>query len=161
MVLEFKLNSNSTKSNSKIELKFNWSEMGYKLVEEILKICWRIWCRKKKNWKTRIQKDTFPCHFTWEWAKRIRVWNYSSLHGDSPATFYSEFELQGHPPTHSSFRTGWWVGGRSVKGTFSGLGKLTTFVKRHCEFMWSLHKRRNHVLVLDCELWDLNKSKKI
>jgi hypothetical protein len=26
--------------------------------------------------KTQIQKDTFPCFFIWEWAKKILIWNH-------------------------------------------------------------------------------------
>jgi hypothetical protein len=37
-----------------IEFKFNWRQMGCKLVQKVLKICLWIWCWKKK----RLQKQT-------------------------------------------------------------------------------------------------------
>jgi hypothetical protein len=41
--------SDSTKfnSNSKIGLRFSWGEMGWKLVEKLLRICLQMWCCKK------------------------------------------------------------------------------------------------------------------
>ncbi len=43
-----------------IEFQFKWQEMGCKLVKKVL---------KKYFQETQIQKDVFPCLFTWEWVK--------------------------------------------------------------------------------------------
>lgn len=60
--LQYILNWNS------IQFKFNWREnYGCKLVEKGLKIYLWIWCWKINLKRTRIQENTFPCLFIWEW----------------------------------------------------------------------------------------------
>jgi len=46
--------------------------MGCILVDKVLKISsWIYGVENKTFEKTLIKKNTFPCHFTWKWAKYI------------------------------------------------------------------------------------------
>jgi hypothetical protein len=61
-------------------MKFNWKQMGGKLVQKLLKISWGLWSWKnKKLWK--IWKETFSFLFTWESSNsKGWLWNLKLLY---------------------------------------------------------------------------------
>ncbi len=63
------LNSNSTKFNLIIRLRFNWKEMNAN--------CWRKYWKYGHEYdvgKENPEKGTFSCLFIWGWAKHIMGW---------------------------------------------------------------------------------------
>jgi hypothetical protein len=53
--------------------------MGCIFMEMVLKIClWTWWCWKFLIEKKQIWTDTFPCFFTWQWAKQVPNWKCSN-----------------------------------------------------------------------------------
>jgi hypothetical protein len=57
--IELNFNSIKFNSNSTIELRFNWREMGCKLVEKVLKFWMWIWYWGKKKLKKERSKHTY------------------------------------------------------------------------------------------------------
>lgn len=73
--IEFQFNQ--IQFNNCVKIKFHWKKERMQIGGEGIKTFSRIWCWKNNFKNTWIQKDTFPCFFTWEWAKCIPIWNCS------------------------------------------------------------------------------------